>query len=150
MNKNMLATSVRAVPNRANQRIHSSLPRGKNTRPTMKTMGRKITTDIRMASNSIIGPASNLSSNNRTKFEIRISKSETNAKSEIRNQNISCKPSKIVTKRTFFEFRDSDCFGFRNSDFGFFSWSSRRRRPREIAQQHPNTYGGNHQEQHIT
>src|SRR6516165_8676718 len=143
MNKNMLATSVTAVPNRANQRIHSALPRGKNTSPTMKTMGRKITTDIRMASNSIIGPASNLSSNNRTKSETRISKSEiqiskfeTNSKSEIRTRQNSTPPKRSSN----FEIRI--CFGFRYSDFGFFSWSSRRRRSRKIAQQHPNAYGG--------
>src|SRR5262249_39655233 len=37
------------------QRIHSSLPRGKNNSPSANTVGRKITSDIMIRSNSAIG-----------------------------------------------------------------------------------------------
>ena len=46
MKTHRLTTNVMAVPSSDHQRIHSSLPRGKNNRPSAKIAGTKITADI--------------------------------------------------------------------------------------------------------
>src|ERR1700737_4273351 len=54
MNRIMLMTKVADVPNRAHQRMYSSLPLGKNRMTIAKTVGRKMQSDIQIRSVSVI------------------------------------------------------------------------------------------------
>ncbi len=50
MNMHRLTPSVTAVPNSDHQRMASSVPRGKNSRPSANTLGTKTTSDIQIKS----------------------------------------------------------------------------------------------------